>query len=362
MNATRRPENPPPLIILFGPTAVGKSELLLSLLDTRFEIINADSMQVYRHMEIGTAKPTAADRARIPHHLVDVVEPSEQFNVGRFVTETEALLPAVRARGRIPIVAGGTAFYITSFLFGLPEAPAVTPATRARLRAIEREKGHQALYRMLEERDPEAAARIQRNDRYRVARALEVIEETGRSLFSFRWPRAVRGDSSFLIIGLDRPREEIYRRIDERVRRMFEAGLVAEVKTLLDMGFGPRDPGMRGIGYRELLGMRAGCETLAQVQASIAAATRRYAKRQLTFFRAVPGVSWMNADETDALRRRIDAFLGDHHEDRPDSRPLPSAQSREALDLCALSSHSHILAFAPWARPIIERSRRCALR
>jgi tRNA dimethylallyltransferase len=268
-------------------------------------------MQVYRHMEIGTAKPSSADRARLPHHLVDVAEPSEQFNVGRFVTATETLLPAIRERGRIPVVAGGTAFYITSFLFGLPEAPAVKPGTRERIHAVEREQGLPALYDMLEERDPDGAARIPRNDRYRIARALEVVEDTGRSLFSFRWPRAVRTDLSFLIIGLDRPRPEMHRRINERVRRMFEAGLVAEAKTLLDMGFGPRDPGMRGIGYRELLGMRNGCETLRQVEASIAAATRHYAKRQLTFFRAVPGVSWMSPDDPRALRRRIESFLNE---------------------------------------------------
>jgi tRNA dimethylallyltransferase len=266
-------------------------------------------MQVYRHMDIGTAKPSAADRARLPHHLVDVAEPSEQFNVGRFVTEAETLVHSIHGRGRIPVVAGGTAFYITSLLFGLPEAPAVKAATRDRIRAMEREHGSPALYRILEERDPDAAARIQRNDRYRIARALEVLEDTGRSLFSFRWPRAVRKDLRFLIIGLDRPRQEVYRRIDERVRCMFKSGLVGEARALLDMGFGPKDPGLRGIGYRELLGLRAGCQTFRQVEAGIAAATRRYAKRQLTFFRAVPGVTWFRPDDVDALQSRIEGFL-----------------------------------------------------
>ncbi len=266
-------------------------------------------MQVYRHMDIGTAKPSAANRAQLPHHLVDVAEPSEQYNVGRFVMEAEALLPSIRERGHVPVVAGGTAFYITSFLFGLPEAPPVTAATRERFRAVEKGQGPEVLFRMLAERDPEAAARIQRNDRYRIARALEVIEDTGRSLFSFRWPRAVRQDMRFLIIGLERPRAEIYRRIDERVRRMFEAGLLAEATMLLERGFGPSAPGMRGIGYRELLRMRNGCQTLAEVEASIAASTRRYAKRQLTFFRSVPGVLWTSPDDPEALRRRIDGFL-----------------------------------------------------
>ena len=266
-------------------------------------------MQVYRHMDIGTAKPSPADRARLAHHLLDVADPSEQFNVGRFVKEAETLLPMIWERGHVPVVAGGTAFYITSFLFGLPEAPSVNAATREQFRTVEREQGHEVLYRMLAERDPGAAARIQPNDRYRIARALEVIEDTGRSLFSFRWPRAVRADMRFLVIGLERPRTEIHARIGERVRRMFDAGLLAEVTTLLDLGYGPTDPGMRGIGYRELLGMRAGCQTLPQVEAAIAAATRRYAKRQITFFRSVPGVLWMSPDDSETLRRHIEAFL-----------------------------------------------------
>jgi len=295
--------------VLFGPTAVGKSELLLSLLDSRFEVISADSLQVYRHMELGTAKPSAADRASIPYHVFDVADPSEQFSAGRFVTEAEALVPAVWGRGRIPLIAGGTAFYITSLLYGLPEAPPVDSMTRERLRLMERQQGREALYRMLEERDPQAAARIQRNDRYRVMRALEVIQTTGRSLFSFRWPRSPRTDMRFLVIGLERPREEVYRRIDARVRAMFAAGLVDEVKGLLAMGYGPSDPGMRGIGYRELLDMRVGCETLAEVRDRIARDTRRYAKRQLTFFRRVPDVVWMNPDQPSAVRARIEAFI-----------------------------------------------------
>jgi tRNA dimethylallyltransferase len=266
-------------------------------------------MQVYRHMEVGTAKPSPEDRARVIHHLVDVADPSEQFNAGRFVQEAEALIRQISGRGNIPVVSGGTAFYITSLLYGLPEAPAVDPAIRERLRGIEQERGREELYTMLQERDPKAAQRIQRNDRYRTMRALEVLEATGRSLFSFAWPRVPRSDMRFLLIGLERPREEVYRRIDERVRAMFRAGLVDEVKRLLAMGYGPEDPGMRGIGYRQLLDMRAGCETLAAVRERIARETRRYAKRQLTFFRAVRGVAWMSPVDAAAVRDRIDAFM-----------------------------------------------------
>jgi tRNA dimethylallyltransferase len=294
---------------VFGPTAVGKSELLNSLLDARFELISADSMQAYRHMDVGTAKPSREERARFPHHLVDVAEPSEQFTAGRFVKEAENLIPEVHRRGRVAVVSGGTAFYITSLLYGMPEAPPADAAIREKLRGMERDEGSAALYRALVQSDPHGAARIQPNDRYRVMRALEVFQATGRSLFSFRWPRVARQDMRFLLIGLDRPRDELYRRIDRRVDAMFGSGLIAEVASLMARGYGSRDPGMRGIGYRELLEMRGGCETLSEVRERIARATRRYAKRQLTFFRAVAEVSWMNPDFQDAVNAKVEAFV-----------------------------------------------------
>lgn len=299
----------PSVIVLFGPTAVGKSELLSSLLDPRFEIISADSMQVYRHMDIGTAKPSSRERARIVHHLIDIADPSEQFNAGRFVKEAESLVALISERDRVPVISGGTAFYITSFLFGLPDAPAVDPAIRARFRGMEQSEGQSALYGLLRDRDPDGAARIQANDRYRTMRALEVLEATGRSLFTFEWPRTQRTDMRLLVLGLDRPRDELYARIDRRVRAMFAAGLVDEVKGLLAQGYRDADPGLRGIGYREILAMRRGCGTFSLVQEGIAQATRRYAKRQLTFFRALSDVEWAHPDDAATVRAHIDAFL-----------------------------------------------------
>lgn len=266
-------------------------------------------MQVYRHMDVGTAKPSSDERARIPHHLVDVADPSEQFNAGRFVNEAEKLIAEIHRRSRFPVVSGGTAFYITSLLCGLPEAPAVDPSVRERLRRTERDEGSAALYRLLLESDPAGAARIQANDRYRVMRALEVVQATGKSLFTFAWPRTPRTDMRFLLIGLERAREEVYRRIDERVDSMFAAGLLEEMKMLLDRGYALKDPGMRGIGYRELLEMRCVCDTLRQVRSRIAQNTRRYAKRQLTFFRSVPGVCFMNPDRPEEIRARLEAFV-----------------------------------------------------
>jgi tRNA dimethylallyltransferase len=223
-------------------------------------------MQVYRYMDIGTAKPSTAERAHLPHHLLDLVEPCCQFNAGQFVKAAEALVPEIGGRGRVPVVSGGTAFYIRSFLYGMHEAPPGSPEARERLRERETREGRGALYEELCRRDPLAASRIQPNDGYRILRALEILEASGRSVFSFLWPSTLRQDFRFLLIGLDREREELYRRIDERVGRMFDSGLVAEVKGLIAMGYGPSDPGMRGIGYREFLEMQRGCATLAGVR------------------------------------------------------------------------------------------------
>jgi tRNA dimethylallyltransferase len=266
-------------------------------------------MQVYRHMDVGTAKPSREERDRLRHHMVDVADPSEQFNAGRFVKAAEQLVSDIVGRGKVPVVSGGTAFYITSFLFGLPESPPVDPAVRERLKERAGREGTDQLYRSLLEKDPGAGAKIQPKDSYRTLRALEVLESTGRSLFSYHWPRTPRTDFRAMVVGLERERAELYRRINDRVERMFDNGLLAEVKALLAMGFGPEDPGMRGIGYRELLQMRAGCETLRGTRDRIAQNTRRYAKRQITFFRTVPGVQWVHPSHPADLREKIEAFI-----------------------------------------------------
>ncbi len=260
-------------------------------------------------MDIGTAKPDARLRAGLPHHLIDIGDPSYQFNVGEFVKSAESLVAEITARGRIPLVCGGTAFYITSFLYGLPESPVGDPAARARLKEVGRTEGREALARMLRDRDPEAADRIPAGDTYRITRALEVLEATGESVYSFRWPRIPRQDFRFLLLGLQRDREELYQRIEARVDRMFSAGLVGEVKQLLGMGYGPGDPGMKGIGYREILATRLGCGTLAGARELIKRNSRRYAKRQLTFFRSVKDVRWFAPRDVSAMRAAVEDFL-----------------------------------------------------
>ncbi len=289
---------------------MGKSDFLFSVLDERFEVISADSMQVYRGMDIGTAKPPRAYLSRLPHHLIDIVEPSRQFSAGEFVRRADELVADIRARGKVPVVSGGTGFYLRTFLYGMPDSPPSDPEVRRRLHDMEREKGAPWLHELLAARDPEAARRIPANDRHRVLRALEVLETTGRSVYSFAWPSSPRKDHTFLVIGLDRPRDELYRRIEARVDGMFQSGLLDEVKRLLEAGFGPRDPGMRGIGYREFLSMRKGCLGFGEVREMVKANSRRYAKRQLTFLRAIPEVQWFDAREPAGARDAIAAFLG----------------------------------------------------
>jgi tRNA dimethylallyltransferase len=262
-------------------------------------------MQAYRGMDIGTAKPGGEILSRLPHHLVSFLEPSVQYNAGEFVKKAEELVEEIVDRGRRPVICGGTVFYIRCFLFGLPESPQGAGEIRSRLRGLEKQKGHIALYEELVGRDPAAAEKIPPNDRYRTIRALEVLESTGKSVYSFHWPRSLRKDYRFTIIGLMRPREELYGRIDARVEAMFKAGLVAEVRGLMELGYGADHPGMKGIGYREFFEMQKGCLTFSDVKELIQRDSRRYAKRQITFFRSIPEVHWRNADDLDALRARI---------------------------------------------------------
>jgi tRNA dimethylallyltransferase len=300
----------PPVIIIFGPTAVGKTELLSTVFTNGYEVINADSMQVYRHLDIGTAKPEKAVLERLPHHLIDLKEPDEQYTAGEFVRRADQLIHEICARGNIPLVSGGTAFYLRTLLCGLPEAPPVENSVRQEVRHELHSKGSGVLYRELQREDPVAAAKISENDLYRLTRALEVIRTTGKPLSAFRVPQKIREDINPLIIGLSREREELYERINTRVDSMFANGLMDEVRTLIARGFTEEDPGLRGIGYREFFLMRAvGCMTLEDIQHLIKRNSRRFAKRQITFFRKIPGVEWISPAEVEKIRTLVSAFL-----------------------------------------------------
>ena len=285
------------MLVIFGPTAVGKTDTLSRLAGGEYEVIHADSMQVYRHLDIGTSKPSPDLLAVLPHHLIDVVEPDYQFSVGEFVRRANLLVGEIENRGNRPVVAGGTAFYLKSFIYGLPQTPVGNPEQRAALEQKLKTEGSAALREELGQVDPVSAERIAENDGYRLVRALEVYEATGRALSSFEKPAAPREDMPCTLIGLERDRQELYRRIDSRVEQMFACGLSDEVGRLLGMGFGFSDPGLRGIGYREFEAYRQGCLTCSELKELIKRNTRRYAKRQITFFKSLPSVFWFHPDE-----------------------------------------------------------------
>jgi tRNA dimethylallyltransferase len=321
---------PIPVLVLFGPTASGKTEVLKRLFApeggvfraAKAEIISADSMQVYRGMDIGTAKPSPEERARIPHHLIDIRNPDQQFNAGDFVHLADECCARIAARGALPVVSGGTGFYIRNFILGLPEVPPSDAGIRAALKEEMRLRGAAALMEELVRVDPESGGRIHVNDSYRLLRALEVFRLTGRPLSSYAPPAPGKpgrdGRYRFLIIGLERERAELYRRIDLRCAEMFRAGLPAEIARLTGQGYGPGDPGLRAIGYREFFleegpGNYRPAEDPAAVETLVAQNSRRYAKRQITYFASIPGThrveSSRQADPVEEILALTENFL-----------------------------------------------------
>jgi tRNA dimethylallyltransferase len=299
-------KNSLPAVCLFGPTAVGKTALLRRLLPGRTEVISVDSMQVYRGLDIGTAKPEPRLLVSVPHHLIDIIDPTEEYNVGEFVRLADEAFADILRRGRVPILCGGTAFYFKHFIYGLPPSPPGDKTVREKLERECETRGLDALYHDLRQVDPVTAGRVSPNDRYRITRALEVWRVAGKPLSSFVPPAVPREGYRFLLIGLRRPRDELYRRIECRVREMFEKGLADEFRSMRARGYTADTPGMRGIGYREFfLAARLGCTTAAEVVEMIAGNSRRYAKRQITFFRSIPGVRWYSPEETESIRGEI---------------------------------------------------------
>jgi tRNA dimethylallyltransferase len=301
------PGKPVPILVLFGPTASGKTDILINLfcVGTGYgaEIVSADSMQVYRGLDIGTAKPQAAIRAALPHHLIDILNPDEQFNAGEFVRRADAACDDIYKRGLLPVVSGGTGFYLKNFIQGLPASPPSDTAVREKLTAEFHAGSREALIAELRQADPESAARIHPNDDYRLLRALEVVRLTGRPLSACE----VNGESRrekyhFLLIGLEWERDTLYRRIDSRCSQMFRMGLAEEVRVLFDKGYTPDDPGLKAIGYKEFFvkddddAWRLSRD-LAGVESLIAQHCHQYAKRQITWFRKVSGVTWLKLYE-----------------------------------------------------------------
>lgn len=284
-----------PLPVIVGPTGSGKSELALRIaLELGGEIVNCDSLQVYRGFDIGTAKIPAAERRGIPHHLIDAIDPVQLFTAGDYARLAEAALREIAGRGRIPVLAGGTGFYLRALLDGLFPGPSRDETLRARL---ERREGRRegSLHRILKRLDPAAAARIHRNDKNKTMRALEVRLIEGRTLTSlFERGRAPLAGFGPIKLGLDPPRELLYARLNARATAIFERGLVDEVRRLLAAGVARGVKPLESLGYKQALQVVEGSLTIEQALESTQLETRRYAKRQTTWFRKEPGMHWLS--------------------------------------------------------------------
>lgn len=281
--------SPSPLLVLVGPTAVGKTALSLRLARRwQGEIVSADSRLLYRGMDIGTAKPTPAERAAIPHHLIDICDPDEMMTLGQYQRLAYQAIDAIHARGHLPILAGGTGQYVKAVVegWGIPEVPPHPPLRRALARLDGAE-----LARWLQTLDPDAAQRIDPRNLRRVIRALEVTLLKGRPISALQ--RKKPPPYTIHMIGLDCPREELYRRIDERVDRMMAAGLLEEVRALKAAGYGRELSSMSGLGYRQLLAHLAGELSLEEAVQRIKYETHRFVRQQYTWFRRDdPRIAW----------------------------------------------------------------------
>ena len=312
-----------PVLIFFGATASGKTSLAseifsykhskdfskedgISALSACAEIISADSVQVYRHLHIGSASPSKEELDGLPHHLIAIKEPSEEFSAADFVKEADKLCPKIYNRGKLPVLMGGTAFFLKNFIYGLPVTPTADPKIREHFQKRAKEEGAGILLEELKKIDPETAKRLHVHDEYRIIRAHEVSAASGKPLSSFALPENPREEYEFFILSIERTRSLLYERIEKRVDAMFAEGLYDEVKKLYEMGYTSESPGLKAIGYREFFdeNKRLKPESdLDEVAALIKRNTKHYAKRQETFFKTIPDVHrYFIEDEAEILR------------------------------------------------------------
>ena len=300
-----------PLVVLLGPTAVGKSRVALFVakhFDT--EVLAADSRQVYRGMDIGTDKPTAEERREVPHRLIDVVDPGETFNAGWYRRVAMVEIERLYGAGRLPFVVGGTGLYLRTLVKGLCPAPQADPHIRADLKKLRDERGRDGLYAELMRIDPETAARLHPNDESKVIRALEVYRLSGRPMSTMHDEhRFQETPFSALLIGLQRPKETLYRRIEERIDWQLSHGMVEETRSLLDRGFGRELGSMKGLGYRQVGAYLSNEYDHAEMVRRFKRDTRRFAKRQMTWFRSEAGVVWLSIEDNEPDERTAERVI-----------------------------------------------------
>lgn len=289
-----------PLFILIGPTAVGKTEISIQLAKTlNGEIISADSMQVYKYMDIGTAKPTISEMEGVKHHLIDVVYPDEDFSVAVFRTITGDLIDDILKRGKLPMIVGGTGLYVNSLTYKLDFTDTISDwEYRDYLNNLADTKGNSYIHNLLKEVDIESYFRLHENDRKRIIRALEVFKHTGKTISEFQKESKNKPiEYDLCMIGLTMDRQKLYDRINKRVDIMMDNGLVDEVKTLLNMGYSKNLTSMQGLGYKEIVAYLEGEYSLEGAVYKLKQNTRHFAKRQLTWFRREERIHWINIDE-----------------------------------------------------------------
>nr|WP_093884191.1 tRNA (adenosine(37)-N6)-dimethylallyltransferase MiaA [Syntrophus gentianae] len=303
----------PCLLVVMGPTAVGKTGTAIALAKLcDGEIVSADSMQVYRHMDIGTAKPTPAEQGLVPHHLIDIVNPDEAFSAASYMERARAAIADLHRQGKGIVVAGGTGLYIRALLGGLFDGPGADEVLRRFYAAILEREGKPGLYEILKSKDSRAAATIHPNDAARMVRALEVLELTGVSIVDQQQDHGfAQRPYKVLKIGLRVERPLLYERIEARTDQMMAQGFLEEVQRLLEMGFSEDLKPMQALGYRQLVRVLKGTLELEEAVRSIKRETRHYAKRQLTWFGADPEISWFDAGDREGIVRSAGRFLGE---------------------------------------------------
>ncbi len=286
---------PKPLVMVLGPTGAGKSALAMAIAQrSNGEIVNCDSLQLYRCFDVGTAKPVAADRASIPHHLIDILDPEEQFSAGEYVRLARPLLEDIASRGRLPVVVGGTGFYARALLDGLAPAPSRDPVLRQRLTAIVQRRPA-FLHRALSRLDPHAASRIHPNDKPKLIRAIEVCLSARRPMTElFESGRDALTGFLPLKLALNPPRDELNYKLNQRCIAMVEAGLIQEVALLLLSGISPQSKPFASIGYAEILDYLTGRSAMSDCLELMQTNTRRYAKRQMTWLRRERECNWLS--------------------------------------------------------------------
>ena len=289
------------IYIIFGPTAVGKSDLISYLSEKhKISFISADSTQVYKRLDIGSAKPSSEELGHYRHYMIDIKEPYDNFSVGEFVERCQNAIVESLQDNLVPIISGGTAFYIKSFLYGLSNIPATDSRIRIKVEQDYKNFGIEYLYSELEKCDPVSFSRINKNDAYRIKRAVEVYRQTGMPLSSFHLPNKERNDYEFVKIGLLRSRESLRERIRLRLDYMFENGLVDEVESLKKEGLSLENQSMQAIGYREFF--CSSDKNIQEIKEKIFIDTVHYAKRQNTFFNSFKNVNWIDRDNKNNLR------------------------------------------------------------